>query len=329
MSGYLIGEKEGNSSHGETLLMRTLPLVTNPAREPLYGGSINFKHINYPILDALIVSSADGSADSVYRKERPVAHECMLTWCAKTLRSSYAWGDYKEEILETSINTTSTGYPWSTSKLPGVDATYTDFNQNISIFPSFINRTGLGYGVSNDTFLDTVVILDEIFPSLITVIPPSAETFVKIRTSFRDKVVFRSVRFNPWLSPNNVTHHMQRIAHAMTNVVRSDSNSNEMIVGEAYSPETYVAVQWVWLTFPLIMLALSIIFLVSTIIKTSRGSGSGIGVWKTSAMPTLIYSLPKEMQASVASKHGIHRRPGMPVSNLRINLLAEEGWKVT
>jgi hypothetical protein len=70
MSGYRV-ENSTDLPYGETLLMRTLPLVTNPLRKPLYGGSINFKHINNPIIDALIVSAADGSADSVYRKVPP------------------------------------------------------------------------------------------------------------------------------------------------------------------------------------------------------------------------------------------------------------------
>lgn len=75
---------------------------------------------------------------------------------------------------------TSAQYPWSTTRVRGVDATDTDFKQNISIFPLSSNRTDLGYGVSNDTFLDTVVVLDEIVPSLIAVATPSAPLFLKI-----------------------------------------------------------------------------------------------------------------------------------------------------
>jgi hypothetical protein len=64
LSGYRI-ENTSNSTYGETLLMRTLPLVKNPSRQTLYGGSINCKNLSNPILDAIIVSAADGSASSV------------------------------------------------------------------------------------------------------------------------------------------------------------------------------------------------------------------------------------------------------------------------
>jgi len=308
--------------------MRTLPLVTNPDRLPLYGGSINFKHINYPILDALIVSAADGSADSVYRKARPVAHECMLSWCVKTFRSSYAWGGYEESVVETFINTTQRKYPWSTER-PSVGSTLMDFYGNITIVPPIIEHNITNFGVSNDTFADTVVVLDEVFPSLITVSNSLAERYVKIRTSFVDQVMFREVRFNPWLAPNNVTHHMERIAEAMTNVVRSDPNSHELIIGTASSPETYVAVHWAWLTFPIAILLLSIVFLAATILKTSRNTHKEIGIWKTSALPSLVYGLPKDMQKDLISTTASANPMGRGPKKVRIRLSPQQGWRVS
>jgi hypothetical protein len=327
MSGYRV-ENSTDLPYGETLLMRTLPLVTNPLRKPLYGGSINFKHINNPIIDTLIVSAANGSADSVYRKAPPVAHECVLSWCVKTLWSSYARGGYEEQVIETFMNTTKTEYPWYVEQGSNGD-TYQEFHENIIITPPSNNDHVTSFGVSNDTVLSTLVVLDEVFPFLITVSNPSAKPYLKIRTSFTDQVRFREVHFNPWLSPNNVTHHMDRVARAMTNSVRSDANSNELIIGSASSPETYVRVEWGWLTFPLVMLLLSIAFLVATIIKTSQQTHDGIGTWKTSAMPTLMYSLPKDLQqgltTSVTSRSISKRRS----KKVKIRLLPKQGWRVS
>jgi hypothetical protein len=308
--------------------MRTLPLVTNPSRAPLYGGSINFKHINYPIINALIVSAADGSADSVYRKALPVAHECVLSWCVKTLRSSYARGGYEEQVMETFVNTTRTDYPWWSEQMPG-DYTLLGFKENITITPTNNNHNATTFGVSNDTFIDTVIVLDEVFPSLITVSDPSAEPYLKIRTSFTDQVRFREVRFNPWLAPNNVTYHMERIAQAMSNVVRSDANSNELIIGSASSPETYVIVYWGWLTFPLAMLILSGVFLVATMAKTSRHVYDDIGTWKTSAMPALIYSLPQDHHQGLAKSVTSTRISNRRSQKVRIRLMPKQGWRVS
>ncbi|OWY43056.1 hypothetical protein AALT_g572 [Alternaria alternata] len=327
MSGYRV-ENSTDSTYEETLLMRTLPLVTNPLRRPLYGGSINFKHINNPILDALIVSAADGSATSVYRKVPPIAHECVLSWCVQTLRSSYSQGGYEEQVIETFANTTKTEYPWYVEQMSNGD-TYQDFSENITITPPSNNTPVTSFGVSNDTFLLTVVVLDEVFPSLITISDPSAEPYLKVRTSFTDQIRFREVHFNPWLAPNNVTYHMERIARAMTNVVRSDADSNELIIGSASSPETYVRVEWGWLIFPLVMLLLSIVFLVATMIKTSQETYDGIGTWKTSAMPALIYSLPKDLQQGLttsATSRSISKRRSKKV---KIRLLPKQGWRVS
>jgi hypothetical protein len=327
MSGYRV-DNSTDASLGETLLMRTLPLTTNPSRKPLYGGSINFKHIQYPLLDTLVVSSADGTADSVYEKKIPVAQECVLSWCVKTLRSSYSNGDYEEQVVETFKNTTSMDWPWWTIDYPEIQVTDTEFRSNISIIPPSMDTNAVPFGVSNVTFLEIVAIFDEIFPSFLTVANATAPPFIKIRTSAVDNVFFRSVRYSPWIAPNNVTYHIERMAQAMTNVIRSDAGSNELVTGTAYALETYVAVHWAWLTFPLGMLLLSILFLVATMCKTSSDHHN-IGTWKTSAMPVLMYGLPKDIQEDIVptvhSGGAIHRGS----HKVRIRLMPKQGWRVS
>ncbi|KAF1944983.1 hypothetical protein EJ02DRAFT_339598, partial [Clathrospora elynae] len=200
---------------------------------------------------------------------------------------------------------------------------------NINITSPLSQLNDNAFGLSHETFVDTVTILDEIFPSLLTVSNASAPPFVKIRTSFTDKVMYRAVRFNPWLAPNNVTHHMERIAQAMTNVIRSDSSSNELITGTTYATETYVAVHWAWLTFPLAMLLLSIIFLVATMFKTSRVAYDDIGTWKTSAMPTLMYSLPKDTHSELTSSATSKGIASGGSRKVRIRLLPKQSWRVS
>jgi len=328
MSGYRV-DNVSNSTYGETLLMRTLPLVTNPSRRALYDGSINFKNISNPILDALIVSSADGSASSVYRKERPIAQECILSWCVRTLRSSYSWGIYEETVENVFYNTTDTPYPWSTIYRPDQDVTETTYVGDINIYTPDMGRDGPGYGVINDTMADLVFIFDQVFPSLITVANPTARPYLKIRTSFVDRVMYRAFRFNPWLAPNNVTNHMERIAEAITNVARSEPGSNEFIAGHAFVPETYVQVNWAWLAFPLIMLALCLVFLVATIIKTSKDANGDIGVWKTSAMPTLLYSLPQDARNNLATTSTWRSTTSGGAKKVKIRLMPDQGWRVS
>lgn len=328
MSGFRV-ENGTDTSHGETLLMRTLPLVTNPSRQPLYGGSISFKHIQYPLLDTLIVSSADGTADSVYEKKIPVAQECVLSWCVKTLLTSFSDGGYEEQVVETFTNTTSTEWPWWTDFRPESKVTPTEFRANISIIPPSMNITTVPFGVGNTTLLNILFILDDVFPSFLTVANATAQPFIKIRTSAVSNVFFRSVRFSPWLAPNNVTSHLERMAEAMTNVIRSDAGSNELITGSAFSREVYVAVNWAWLTFPLGMLFLSILFLVATMYKTSGDHHEDIGTWKTSAMPALMYGLPKNLQEDIITNTGSGRALHRGSRKVRIRFLPKQGWRVS
>jgi hypothetical protein len=109
------------------------------------------------------VSSTDGSADSVYRKEPSVAHEYVLSWCIKRLRSSYSWGVYEEIVEETVSNITQLPYPWSTKDYPGFPDT--DYRENMTIHSPSDSQEGPECGLSNNTFLSFVVLLDEILPS--------------------------------------------------------------------------------------------------------------------------------------------------------------------
>ncbi|KAE8836663.1 hypothetical protein HRS9139_04761 [Pyrenophora teres f. teres] len=271
----------------------------------------------------------DGTVDSVYKKKAPVAQECMLTWCVKTLRSSYTSGDYQEQVVETFVNTTRAEWPWWTRDYPELQMTDTEFRANISLSPPSMESEPTSFGAFNTTVLNIVVIFDNIFPSSLTVSNATAPPFFKIKTAAPDEVFFRAVRFNPWLAPNNVTHHMERMARAMTNAIRSDSSTNKLVAGTAYLRETYVAVRWEWLTFPLVMLLLSIGFLVATMIKTSHQKYNDIGTWKSSAIPSLMYGLPKDMQrdfvVSTTSRRTFSRRS----KKVRIRLQPKQGWRVS
>ncbi|KAF2178930.1 hypothetical protein K469DRAFT_695075 [Zopfia rhizophila CBS 207.26] len=125
MSGYLVEPVEstaGQAPAGEALLTLVMSLFTNPARRPLFGGSINFKNIRNPIADVLIVSAANG-LDSVKRHEAPIARECALSWCVKTIRSSYFWANYEEKVMNTFINETVGPYPFKSTELRSQDST--------------------------------------------------------------------------------------------------------------------------------------------------------------------------------------------------------------
>jgi hypothetical protein len=339
MSGFRTGTAAANSStKDEALLLRTIALSAamtsvNPlSATPFFGGSIHFKDVYLPFLDAIIVSAADGTASSVYDRQRPIAQECMLSWCVKTLKSTYASGDYEETVIKTFLNTTARQrpYPWTGRSVVslGEEAFWSEFQGNLSIHPPGADPRVDDYGMSNETFARTQALFDEIFPSTITVANTVSPPWWRIRIYAWGRNQLHPFTSCPWLAPNNVTQYVERLATAMTNVVRTH-NSHDFVRGRAYSQTTFIAVHWEWLTFPLALLLFSLIFLVATIMKTSRTSDGGVGVWKTSALPTLIYSLPKDTQEAVASqsrwKNGLERES----RKVKIRLLPKHGWRVS
>ncbi|KAI8935463.1 hypothetical protein NX059_008033 [Plenodomus lindquistii] len=338
MSGYRIDTSSNVSTEGEALLFRALPL--NPpitsiqpfSSTPWFGGSIKFKDVYFPTVDALIVSAADGTADSVYKKAPPVAQECVLSWCVKTFQSSYLGGDYKETVTETYMNTTARQqpYPWEVFPIhsQGEDAFFTIFHGNISIHPPWTNLSTADFGVSNETYSRTQALFEDIFPSFITVANATAPAWWRVLVLDWGYNQLRPVTTSPWLAPNNVTQYMDRLATSLTNVIRSHS-SHEFVRGQAYSQTIFIGAHLEWLTFPLCLLAFSFIFLLATMLKTSKDNDNEMSVWKTSAMPALIYSLPKETQNSLTPpsvrRCGMSRRS----QKIKIRLHPKQGWRVS
>lgn len=313
---------------GEALIARVLPLVSSPERHRLLNGSIHFHHIRDPIEDFVVASVSNG-LESIRRNETPVAHECVVHWCVKTIQSSYYWGGYEEEVTNTFANTTTGPFPWQATPVVGLKQNGTDYQyiDNITIQPPS-EKTNLTFGLSNDTHANTIMAFDHYFPVFFTMNESKSGPFMRYNT-YKTYNYLRVPDFIPWLPVNNVTQHMENFTTAVTNLVRSRGNSNEFVAGHAYENETYVSVQWAWLAFPLALLILSLIFLIVTIARTSVAKGE-LEIWKTSAIPALIYSLPKDVQKSLTSKETRRKTTDRKrAKKTRIQLLPGKGWRVS
>jgi len=324
MSGYMVDDN--GAPVGEALLMRTLPLVTNPLREGLWGGSINFKDIRNPIEDFLVSSVSDRS--HVYANETPTLHECVISWCVKTVESSYLFGAYYENITNTMVNNTVDGSPWTAEYYPEYDSTLTDYIENVTIAapPTGQNFSEFGWGVNNSTMIFTITVFDRIFPAFTTIAEESTTPLLRWRTGSATDVRTRELDFNPWMSPNNVTHHMERLTTSITNAMRT-SSSSETIQGSAFDNDTYVAVQWAWMSLPLGLLLISFIFLLATVIK-SAAEKDQVGIRKNSAIATLLYGLPDHYQKRLA-KAGSKMTPRAKAKDLKVKLSPTTGWRVS
>jgi hypothetical protein len=325
MSGYLTGPQ--GQPEGETLVMRTLPLVSNPLRHPLWGGSINFKSTRNPIINVLVSSTVNKS--QVHANTAPILHECVLAWCVKRIESFYSLGTYHEDITDTFQNHSVGISPWSTLVLSdGTDTTYLE-DVTIHAPSAGLNTSEDEWGIDNVTMINTIMIFDRMFPAFTTNTNDSALGILRWRLGHPTEVRTKLLKMNPWMLPNNVPQHFERLATAVTNAIRSTSYSNEFLAGDAFIDETYVVVRWAWLSFPLAMLVLSMVFLIATIVKTSRGTHAAVGVWKTSAMPTLMYGLPQDTRHNLGTVSTWRNQNSDGTSKIKLRLSPEQGWRVS
>ncbi|KAH4408143.1 hypothetical protein HBH70_046150 [Parastagonospora nodorum] len=332
VSGYSMNGAGSNSTPGEALLVRTVPLTDFDTKAPYYGfGSIRYKEIRNAILDGLIVSSING-IEGVYRNETPVVHECLLSWCVQTIKSSYDWGRYKENITSTYLNTDSVPYSWPWETFETDAGPSLIYAQNISVGSSRLRPSSgqeivhnTSYRIDNVTAANTMFMFDDFFPATYTAADASSPSILRFK-NYANGPTTQTIPHFQWQASKNITRHLERFATALTNVIRS-SPSREMLLGQAYNPENFVHVRWEWLTLPLGLLCISFVFLAATIAKSALEIDR-VGVYKTSAYATLLYGLPDAMQEKI-TRSGSIRTPRAKAKELKVKLQPNQGWRVS
>lgn len=69
---------------------------------------------------------------------------------------------------------------------------------------------------------------------------------------------------------------------------RDLSKGVRYVAGNSFRTEPFLRVRWIWLVVPFVVVLLAMIFLVATIVRTSR---DGLPVWKTSSLAAVFQGL--------------------------------------
>lgn len=329
MSGYLVDNS--TAAKGEALLVRALPMVSVFDKIPVFGnGSIKFSHVRNPIADFLIASTSEGTPASVYRHEVPVLQECVLSWCVQTIKSSYDYGKYTEETIERHFNETEGPFPWTsvggtTEADAGADITYAE-DIVVRVEPGPESHGAQIFGTTNNTAYAVMSLFNDMFPSFFTALDESTPPMLRYQTHLAGPAYIRELTFNPWLMPNNVAVHTGRLATAITNVVRSSSDP-EWLEGKAYSMENFVSVRWEWLTLPLGLLFMSLIFLAATVFKSAHEKEQ-VDIFKNSAILTLLHGIPDDMRGRL-TRSSSTGTPRAKAKELKVRLHPKLGWRMS
>ncbi|KAF1978754.1 hypothetical protein BU23DRAFT_418875, partial [Bimuria novae-zelandiae CBS 107.79] len=297
MTGRDVDEDTEHS--GEVLLMRTQPLYDIYSREWMPGYVPHLNNSRNPLAHVIIVSGLD--LEHVHNNDTPIAHECIMSWAAKTVRSTYTEGGYIEEVTHAIVNSTVGPSPWLTDTVYSANNSEIFYDYYYLETPILVEGQHGLYGVNNFTQLAIVSMFDDMFPSAYTLINSTDMDDAMLRFKWWKTMNphTRNMTFNAFLF-DNVTTHLDLMVNAMTNLIRSASTHTEMVHGDAFDLESFVDVRWWWLTLPLALLGFTGIFLVATIIRSSREQDR-VGIYKTSAIATLMFGLPDKMSQKMTN----------------------------
>ena len=323
MTGYNVDRDTPFS--GELLLMRAQPLYDLFTKEPLPGYPTRLNDTRNPLAHVVIVSG--GSAEKTRRNDTAIAHECIITWAVNEMTSEYSEGGYQEKIEHVVLNTSFAGSsPWVTTPFFDEDGlpAGTDYRymENVTI----VSRTGQAYILEEDSHTMTMSLFDEAFPSQYTLANSTNETDAMLR--YKQYVTInpwtRNVTYNPFMFPN-ITQHMKHMASALTDMLRSAEDNTVKITGPSFAKESIVSVRWAWLGLPLGLLGLTFVFLTATIVRSSMEQ-ENIGVYKTSAIATLLYGLGDDMQKRFRSSQ-VEGTPRANAKQAKVKWVPKRGWR--
>lgn len=323
MTGYDVDKHTAHA--GEVLIMRTQPLYDILSREFIPGYEPHLNNSRNPLSHVVIVSGHD--LENIHQNSTPIAHECMISWAAKTVSSKYTSGGYIEEITSTIVNSSVGESPWLTNTIYSVNEAmtlydYTYLEETISL----TGHNGTQYMVNNFTQLAIVSMFDDIFPSSYTLVNSTNIDDAMLRFAWWRSINprTRNMTFNAFLY-DNVTTHLDLMATSMTNLIRSAPTYTKMVEGEAFDLESFVDVRWWWMTLPLGLLTFTGLFLLATVIRSSREQDH-VGIYKTSAIATLMYGLPDQMSKTMAERK-TQGTPRAQAKEVKVRWVPKVGWR--
>ncbi|GME43312.1 uncharacterized protein K452DRAFT_310684 [Neofusicoccum parvum] len=109
---------------------------------------------------------------------------------------------------------------------------------------------------------------------------------------------------------DNISNFMHRVAHSMTNQVRTSSDISGKIYGTALHMETFIVVRWKWLGLPVAVIVFGVAFLVTTI---ALNWTKKTVLWKSNDLPLLTHGLEgwdADALAGVETSVAIRRTAG-------------------
>ena len=273
-----------------------------------FGGQINstVSHISKDLdeIEASVVRFSSLFSKRMNDSDDVMAWECVLSYCVNTYLASVTNGDIEQKVEQTWLNN-------SASHSQGSDLIYSppqsiiNITANASTFKvaslaakamnEFMSRTFTGSGGINASGAGSK---------------------------------FSSDVIHSLYNTQDYSKSIENLATSMTNNIRQQNDSGSSpFEGIAYKTETYVHVRWAWFAYPATLLALSLLYLLGTIMESRNRE---ILVWKSSNLALLLHGQGLEL----SKKDHVHAKTLNEMTemakDIEIELIQtrDENWKL-
>ncbi|KAE9993759.1 hypothetical protein EG327_003521 [Venturia inaequalis] len=221
MAGYNVA-KDG--SPGEALAARTFALHDFDSDKRYWDGSLLFKDTKVPLMDFFTVGVPDGQ--SPYSNSTPIALECVFKWCVKTMESTFTNSNLSEKVLHTFQNDTQ--ILTDRSEFDAGRNVLRRIYHNESITPPGQDDT---FRVDNQTSLEYALALSSVFPASLTAANATAQHVLKYHITTDNPTQSILTNFTAMRPPSDVPANMDKLAGALTDIMRSNTKSTELVFG--------------------------------------------------------------------------------------------------
>ncbi|KAH6625727.1 hypothetical protein C7974DRAFT_396605 [Boeremia exigua] len=293
---------EGGKRSGQEATL----LTANTTLDAL--ATTSFQDLQTMIVSFVIMRAAEEwmQGEVAWNNSKPIATECALYLCVNKYQTEIRDGKLKETVLSSWAVRDKESYKASLNSSifetgPEVDAFLAE--KGDILYDRNIVRTDLrllvpegeSEGIEPRTF--------NVSYAFIRTISEFMKTFTAGAKDTGQMMAFPSWdgRMGPlvnalWAS-QNLTETFDHVARSLTNQVRktaTNASHINQVEGTTQKWETHVRVRWAYLAFPAAMIALGIVYVLLTIVESTR---LHLPAWKESALPSLLHGLDSETQS--------------------------------
>lgn len=255
--------------------------LTKNGSEITEGLGIKNPLLSLAVLQFKAVDAAGYDGD--YLTSPPVVHECVLYFCVQTYNVTVKNSKAHYEVISSWYNETDPVLP---EQHGNPDRTLHRPNDQPSL-----DNSGRDFTIHNRTYGTALWYLNKTLSGTVV-------TRVSEVNSDNNQVddVLAAMQHS-----DNVGDMMNNFVTSFTNRMRAMANDTDnKVQGTALISVPYVRVQWAWLSLPILLMVLSLVFLVATSIITKK---SNIPVWKTSTLAVIFHGLSETSGQSPQRPH--------------------------